>query len=116
MIAAQNRGMSGAWVYILWGRTGTLYTGAASNLHRRIREHRKLSASGFAARYDCHKLVYQERLDSMTAALLRAKTIKGWTRAKKIALIKSINPEWKDLAQFLPVTKNWSQTNRPDGR
>jgi putative endonuclease len=90
--------MSEGWVYILCGRTGTLYTGATTDLDRRVREHRKPSATGFASKYDCHRLVYQERLDSMAAALKREKLIKGWTRAKKLALIRSINPQYRDLA------------------
>ncbi len=89
--------MDGAWIYILWGRTGTLYTGASCDLERRLREHRKPSATGFAAKYDCRRLVYQERLQSMTAALNREKTIKGWTRHKKLALIRTMNPQFLEL-------------------
>src|ERR1700735_4351918 len=97
--AAQHNGvMNEAWVYILWGRTGILDTGATCDLDRRVREHRRQSSSGFASKYDCHRLVCQEHLGSMTAALKREKMIKGWTRAKKLSLIRSINPQYRDLA------------------
>lgn len=92
--------MRGGWTYILAGRTGTLYTGVTSDLFRRILEHRAGVRSGFASRYDCHRLVYIERFASITAAIDREKVIKGWTRAKKLALIEAGNPEWRDLAQF----------------
>jgi putative endonuclease len=89
----------GGWVYILAGRTGTLYTGVTSDLFRRVMEHRRGIRSGFASRYDCHRLVYFERFAHILPAIAREKTIKGWTRARKIALIESMNPEWRDLAQ-----------------
>ncbi len=86
------------WVYILVGRTGTLYTGVTSNLDRRILERRTKIHSGFAARYDCNRLVYYERLEHIVDAINREKRIKGWTRKKKMDLVRGVNPEWKDLA------------------
>ena len=43
------------------------------------------------------KLVYYEEYDTMPEAIAREKQIKGGSRQKKIDLIYSKNPEWKDL-------------------
>jgi putative endonuclease len=91
--------MKRGWVYILCGRTGTLYTGVTSNLYNRIIEHRAGIKSGFASKYDCNRLVYFEEFGDITTAIDLEKQIKGWTRAKKIALIETMNSEWRDLAE-----------------
>ena len=52
---------------------------------------------GFSARYSLDKLVYYESTADVQAAIAREKQIKGWLRERKIALIESQNPEWKDL-------------------
>ncbi|MGB8478194.1 MAG: GIY-YIG nuclease family protein [Acidobacteriaceae bacterium] len=91
--------MKPGWVYILVGRTGTLYTGVTSDLYRRVLEHREKIRSGFAAKYDCNRLVFYEASGDIGRSIDREKQIKGWTRAKKIALIESLNPEWKDLSK-----------------
>jgi putative endonuclease len=90
--------MKPGWVYILVGRTGTLYTGVTSDLYRRVLEHRAKIRPGFAARYDCNRPVYYEEYGDIRRSIDREKQIKGWTRAKKLALINSLNPEWKDLS------------------
>ncbi|MHB1958167.1 MAG: GIY-YIG nuclease family protein [Acidobacteriaceae bacterium] len=71
------------WVYILAGRTGTLYTGVTSNLYRRVLEHRGKIYPGFAAKYDCNRLVFYEGSGDIGRSIYREKQIKGWTRAKK---------------------------------
>ena len=91
--------MPKGWVYILAGGTGTLYTGVTSKLSQRVLEHKRGIKSGFASKYHCDRLAYFEEYGDIRSAIAREKTIKGWTRAKKIALIESLNPEWKDLAQ-----------------
>lgn len=91
--------MRHGWVYILVGRTGTLYTGVTSDLYSRILEHRNGIKSGFASKYNCNRLAYFEEYEDINTAIAREKTIKGWTRAKKITLIESLNPAWKDLAK-----------------
>lgn len=77
-------------------KNGTLYTGVTSDLPKRIYEH-KNSTEGFTAKYDCRLLVYYEIFDDMENAIAREKTIKGGSRAKKIALIEGMNSDWKDL-------------------
>ena len=87
-------------VYILTNRAGTvLYTGVTNDLERRVEEHRAKQIPGFAAKYNATKLVFYETTLQVDEALAREKQIKGWTRAKKIALIQSMNPTWSDLSE-----------------
>ena len=95
------------WVYILTNPTRTLYIGVTSNLQRRIHEHQHKVRGGFTSRYHITQLVYFEETNDVHAALTREKQLKGWKRARKIALIEAFNPEWKDLSRdegfFLPM-------------
>ena len=85
-------------VYIMTNAHNTvLYTGVTNNLQRRILEHRSGKGSAFTRKYNITKLVYQECGDDVNAAIFREKQIKAGSRKKKIELINSINPEWKDL-------------------
>jgi len=85
-------------VYILANqRNGTLYTGVTSNLITRVWQHKADLVEGFTRRYSVHDLVYYELCESMLAAIGREKQIKGGSRANKIVLIESMNPEWRDL-------------------
>ncbi len=86
-------------VYIMTNRSKTLYTGVTSNLEQRTFEHKQGIKGEFAARYKIDRLVYFERFGDIHAAIAREKQIKGWLRFKKIALIVSMNPEWKDLSE-----------------
>jgi putative endonuclease len=101
------------FVYIITNRSKTLYTGVTNNLIRRVREHKMGVGSGFTARYKLDRLVYFERFEDIRNAIEREKTIKGWLRNKKIALIVSVNPAWRDLSrewyerhQFQPERPN----------
>jgi putative endonuclease len=85
-------------VYILASkRNGTLYTGVTSDLAKRIWQHRNNVVERFTQKYSVRMLVYYELADEMTAAIAREKQIKGGSRAKKLAMIESVNPEWRDL-------------------
>jgi putative endonuclease len=53
---------------------------------------------GFTARYGLDKLVYYESGENVFSAMEREKQTKGWLRSKKIKLIESMNPKWKDLS------------------
>ena len=79
-------------------KSRTLYTGVTNNLIRRVYEHKNKLVKGFTSKYNIQFLVYYESTPSVHAALAREKQIKGWLRAKKIALINSMNPSWKDLS------------------
>jgi putative endonuclease len=87
-------------VYILTNdRRTVLYTGVTSDLEQRIARHKLgWSPTAFTKRYNVHTLVYFEMSSDIAATIAREKQIKGWSRAKKVALIESANPEWRDLA------------------
>lgn len=84
-------------VYIMANRrNGTLYTGVTSDLVRRVWQHRE-GLGGFSTRYDCKLLVWFEMHATMETAIAREKQLKAGSRAKKIALIETDNPLWRDL-------------------
>ena len=86
------------YTYILTNNSGTLYIGVTNDLHRRMNEHRERRNEGFTARYNIHRLVYFETTRDILNSIRREKEWKGWKRARKIALINSMNPGWKDLS------------------
>ena len=89
-------------VYIMTNANNTvLYTGVTNNLYRRALEHKDGKGGAFTKKYSVKKLVYFERGGDVNAAILREKQIKAGSRQKKIDLINSINPEWKDLLEEL---------------
>jgi len=89
-------------VYILTNRHHTvLYTGVTSNLKKRVYQHREKQAPGFTKRYNIHKLVFYELTEDIQAAIGREKQIKAGSRQKKIELVNSMNPEWRDLYEEL---------------
>lgn len=89
-------------VYILANRPqGVLYIGVTSNLSKRIDEHRRSLASSFTTRYNVHTLVYIEQYETIEQAISREKQLKAGSRKKKIGLIESLNPEWKDLSDWI---------------
>jgi len=90
--------MAEYFVYILSNKSRMLYVGVTSNLERRVFEHRMKLVPGFTERYGLAQLVYYESTGEVTSAISREKEIKGWVRRKKVALIHSFNPEWKDLS------------------
>jgi|SRR5579862_9216710 len=96
-------------VYILGNFSDTLYIGFSGNLHRRIFQHKFHHFEGFTNRYEVVRLLNWESYDEVHKALAREKQLKGWTRAKKIALIVRRNPQWLDLAkEWYP----WMKTDK----
>jgi len=87
------------WVYIMASPSGTLYIGMTNDLYVRVMQHKSGEVEGFSAKYKCDRLVYWESFDEVVKAINREKQLKGWRRAKKIALIESTNPRWADLAE-----------------
>jgi len=90
------------YIYLLSNNYATLYIGVTNSLERRMREHKQRSLPGFASKYNLTKLVYFEVFSDIRDAIAREKHIKGWLRAKKVALIESTNPLWKDLSADWP--------------
>ena len=94
--------MKKGYVYILSNKTGdVLYVGVTSDLLRRLYEHRNHLIEGFTDKYNVTKVLYYEGYDLVEDAIHREKQIKGWRREKKLALIKSTNPEFADLYEVL---------------
>lgn len=87
------------FAYIVCSESGTLYIGMTNSIYRRALQHKSGEIEGFASKYRCDRLVYYESFDDVHKAIGREKQLKGWTRAKKIALIESSNPRWEDLAE-----------------
>jgi len=86
------------YVYMLTNSNHTvLYTGVTNNLERRCFEHKQKKIKGFTKKYNVDRLIYFEKFDFIDLAILREKQIKGYSRAKKIALIEHFNKEWYDL-------------------
>jgi len=85
------------YVYILTNKSNTLYTGITDDLYRRLYEHKNKLTPGFTKKYNIDKLIYYEVFDDPESAIQREKEIKGWTRKKKLELIKKVNPNFKEL-------------------
>jgi len=92
-----------AYIYITTNRpNGVLYTGLTSELKHRIQSHKtKKYKNAFTAKYNADKLVYFEEYNSILTAQAREKQIKAGSRAKKIKLIETLNPDWLDLFDTL---------------
>lgn len=85
-------------VYIMTNAHNTvLYTGVTNHLAHRVYEHKNGMGGVFTKKYNVQKLVYYEVGDNIHFAIEREKKIKGGSRKKKVDLINSMNPEWKDL-------------------
>ncbi len=93
--------MKKGYVYILSNYTRTTFhIGVTSNLVARIEAHKSGETKGFAQRYDVKYLLYYEEFDSIIEAIRREKQLKNWHRDWKINLIKSVNPELKEISEL----------------
>jgi len=89
-------------VYIMASASGVLYTGVTNFLERRVRQHKQKLIEGFTKKYDVTRLVYYEPYGQIKSAISREKQIKSWRREKKLALIRSMNPKFRDLSEDFP--------------
>ena len=87
------------YVYIMASRSLTLYTGVTGSIYNRALQHKSGEIEGFTKKYHINRLVYYETFKYVNNAIAREKQIKAWTRAKRLALIKTMNPTWQDLAE-----------------
>jgi putative endonuclease len=87
------------FVYIMCSLSGTLYIGMTNSIYRRALQHKRGDIEGFSSKYHCIRLVYYESFDDVHKAIGREKQLKGWSRAKKIALIESSNPRSEYMAE-----------------
>ena len=84
-------------MYITTNKTqSTLYTGVTNNLSQRIIEHyiNRGTPKSFAGKYHCYNLLYFEIFQYVEDAIRREKQIKGYSRQKKLELIKNENPKF----------------------
>jgi len=90
------------YVYILSNKyNNVIYVGITNDLIRRVYEHKNKLVEGFTEKYNVNKLVYYELFNDPINAITREKQLKGYSRKKKVELINSFNPEWKDLYESL---------------
>ena len=105
--------MKPGFIYIITNKNNTtLYVGVTSHIVQRINQHKdKIFPESFSAKYNLNKLVYYEAFQEIGDAIGREKQIKGGSRQKKLDLINSKNPEWKDL--YDEIVENFSNLNFP---
>ncbi|HET6402201.1 MAG TPA: GIY-YIG nuclease family protein [Candidatus Kapabacteria bacterium] len=89
--------MKSYYVYIVASRSLVLYIGVTNDLQRRMFEHKNKIFQGFTNKYDVNRLLYYEMFDDIQQAIHREKQLKGWTRAKKLTLISTKNPDLKEI-------------------
>jgi putative endonuclease len=94
-----------AYVYVMSNASRTLYVGITSTLEQRVATHKSKQIDGFTRQYNLTMLDYFEELPDPSTAIAREKQLKGWSRAKKIALIERLNPQWLDLSADWPGAK-----------
>ena len=86
--------------YIIMNKTlTTIYIGVTSNIEERVLQHKAGVGSEFTSKYKCTMLVYFEQFQKMMDAIDREKQLKNWKREWKLNLIKSVNPDFIDLAK-----------------
>jgi putative endonuclease len=88
-------------VYFMASKSGVLYIGVTGSLAKRVFQHKEKLTPGITQKYNVTKLVWFEPHSTARSAISREKEIKRWNRAKKIALIESLNPQWNDLSPSL---------------
>ena len=92
------------FTYIMASRSRTLYIGVTGDLNKRVFQHKWKEHEGFTSRYNCDRLIWFESHQDVQRAIAREKELKGWRRARKIALIEWVNPSWCDLSQTGTIT------------
>lgn len=91
--------MASSYVYMMSNHNlTTLYIGVTKNLEKRVLEHKLEKGSEFTKKYKLKKLVYFEESNSIYDAISREKQLKRWHNEWKWNLIKSANPDLKDLS------------------
>ncbi|OGO70626.1 MAG: hypothetical protein A2Z37_03905 [Chloroflexi bacterium RBG_19FT_COMBO_62_14] len=88
------------FVYILSSGRGVLYTGVTNDLTRRVNQHR-IESGGLTHHYRVGRLVYWEEPGDIRTAIARERQIKGWTRSRKLDLVRTANPSFRDLSDDL---------------
>jgi len=87
------------YTYIMGSQTGTLYIGVTSDIYIRVQQHKNATYEGFSKEHSCTRLLYYEQHEDISQSIAREKQLKGWRREKKLTLIRTQNPNFKDLAE-----------------
>jgi putative endonuclease len=87
------------YTYIMGSESGVLYIGVTSEPFERIHQHKTSHFEGFSKTYNCTRLLYYEQHEDIRQSIAREKQLKGWRREKKLTLIRTQNPTFKDLAE-----------------
>ena len=85
------------WTYILHCNAGVLYTGHTDDLEHRIAQHERGELPGFTKNYLPVKLVWSQEFVTREEAKTAEKQIKGWSRRKKLALIRG---DWDAVSRY----------------
>lgn len=76
------------YVYVLLCKDGSLYTGTSNNPEQRFLDHKNGKGGKYTKTHKPIKILYAEKLPDKSAALKREGQIKGWSREKKIQILK----------------------------
>jgi putative endonuclease len=87
------------YVYIMGSKSNVLYVGMTNNLQERVYQHKNKLVKGFTEKYNVDRLLFYQEFEDVNDAIEMEKKVKGWVRAKKMELIKTINPEFRDLTE-----------------
>jgi putative endonuclease len=87
------------YTYIMGSPTGTLYIGVTSEIYIRVQKHKNGTFEGFSKEHNCTRLLYYEQHEDISQSIARENQLKGWRREKKLDLIRTLNPDFKDLAE-----------------
>ncbi len=101
------------WVYMLKCRDGSYYTGHTDNLDARIGQHQSRALTAHTRSRHPVRLVWSETFETRIEALESERRIKGWTRAKKEALIAG---DWQTLSLLARNRQDESRPSTSSGR
>lgn len=90
--------MPKGYVYILECSDGSYYTGSTIDIGKRFNEHQNGLGANHTKKRLPVALVYLEEFKRIDEAFLREKQIQGWSRAKKVALIRQQKEKLPELS------------------
>ena len=88
-----------SYVYIMGSAGGALYIGVTNDIERRVWQHKKQQVEGYSSRFSTNRLLYFEEFNHPADAIAAEKKLKGWLRKKKLDLIRTMNPKFRDLSE-----------------
>jgi putative endonuclease len=86
------------FIYILRCRDGRYYVGSTHDVGKRLQVHQSGRGPAFTASRLPVALIYQESLPTLAEAVRRERQLKGWSRAKKEALVAGDQKRLRQLS------------------